>query len=502
MSISFSTIPATIRTGGQFIEFNNSMASSGLLAQMPNVNLLIGLARSGAATGTQANNSLVAINSEADAQAKFGHGSILAGMAKAFFDMPGAANLPVYAIGLAPDASGTAASGSFVFAAAGSSGATTAGNAQVYVAGQQVSTPVALGATAGAIAVAVAAGINALALGSNLPVSAGATASTGTVIVSALEKDVTGNAIDLRCNYQQGDAFPGAVTCTVTAMTGGLGTVSLTSAIAAIGPTWFTTIVTDRKDSTNIAALEAAMLANWGPTVMMDGQVYYGGVGNKTAQEADVNGRNSPFSTYMGGGLSPTPPWVFAAQAAAADAGTPDPGIPRTQILLTDCKPPAPGLAFVWADRNTMLGEGISTYTVVNGACYVERLVTTYQKAASGAADPSYMSVETMRTLAYMRYTWRAQVALKFAQFKLAADGTNFDPAQKIVTPKRLTSEAIAWFQSMIDAGLAYNKAQFVASIAGQVQLNPSDPTRVDMILTPQLIRQFRTLAAQIAFIL
>ena len=55
---------------------------------------------------------------------------------------------------------------------------------------------------------------------------------------------------------------------------------------------------------------------------------------------------------------------------------------------------------------------------------------------------------------------------------------------------------------AMIDAGLAYNKAAFVAAIAGQVQINSTDPDRVDMVLTPQLIRQFRTLAAQIQFIL
>ena len=499
MSISFNTIPATIRTGGQFIEYSNAQATSGLTAAMVNNNLLIGLARSGGAAGTVAANVLANIASPADAAAKWGHGSVLAHMAEMWF----AVNpyLPLSGIGIAPDGAGTAAAGAFVFTGT----ATVGGTLNAYIAGEQISVAITVNETAAQVATALYTAVVAYCLATNLPVVA-SNGTPGTTTITALEKGLYGNQIDLRINYQQGDILPAGLACSITAMGVGVlgaGAHVLTTAIAAMGNTWFTTIVMDDNLAANVLALEAAMLTAWGPMVMQDGQVYYGVIGNKAAQEAVAGAtRNSPFSTCMGGGLSPTPPWTWAVQAAACDATQPDAGRPRSQLLLPNCLPPAAGLGFVWSDRNIMLGEGISTYTIVSGQCYIERLVTTYQLAPSGVSDISYMSIETMRTLAYLRYTWRLWIALKFPRYKLAADGTNFDPSQPIVTPKRITSEAIAWFQSMIDQGLAFNKAAFVAAIAGQVQINPSDPDRVDMVLTPQCIRQFRTLAAQIQFLL
>ena len=499
MSINFLTIPATIRTGGQFIEYSNAQATSGLLAAMPNNNLIIALQRSSG--GTLAANTLSPIASVADARVKWGQGSIMANMVQAWFDMN--PYLPLYGIGITP--TGAAAVGGFVFTGT----ATAAGQVNAYICGQKVTCSVSVGDTSIVVATALYNAIVAYCLLTDLPVVA-SNGTPSTTTITALDTGSHGNAntilgggIDLRINYNAGDYLPAGLACTITVMTGGTLFPVLSTAIAAMGATWFTTVVTHLNDSTQVGLLEANALTQWGPMIMQDQQVYFGGTGSRAVQESECPvARNSPFSTYMGGGLSPTPGWVWAAQAACADASTSDPAQPRGQVLLTDCLPPGPGLNFVWSDRNAMLGEGISTYTVVGGQCYTERLITTYQKAASGAADISYMSIETMRTLAYMRYTWRTWIALKFPRFKLAADGTTFDPAQKIVTPKRITDEAIAWFQSMIDAGLGYNKPQFILALAGQVQINQTDPNRVDMIMTPQLIRCFRTLAAQIQFLL
>ena len=496
MSISFNTIPATIRTGGVFTEYSNSQATAGLLAQMPNTNLIIGQRRKSA--GTVAQNILTAIPSAAAAQTYWGQGSVIANMADAWFDMN--PYLPLYGIGVDADDTGAAAVGTFVFTGP----ATAAGTIYALVAGKRISCSVGSTDSANTIATSLYNAINTYAAASNLPVVA-TNGTPGTTTVTAIEKGIHGNSIDLRLNYDQGNSLPAGVGCTVTTCAGGTGTISLTNAIAAMGAMWFTTVavwLSSTQVTTNIAALEAAMLTNWGPMVMHDGQIYYAGIGTKTNHETDTTGHNSPFSTFMGGGLSPTPPWVWATQAAAVDAMTSDAGKPRSGVLLIDCLPPGPGLSFVWTDRNTMLGEGISTYTVVNGSCYTERLITTYQKATSGAADISYMSIETMRVLAYQRYTWDTLVNLTYPQYKLAADGTSFDPAQKIVTPSRLSSLAVNWYESMIQAGLAQNKAAFVASLKGMVQLNGSDPNRVDLVMSPHLIAQFNTLASQVAFVL
>lgn len=496
MPISFLTIPATIRTGGVFVEFSNALASQGLTPTMPNQLLLIGQNTSG---GSTAQNVLTPVASRPDAEAKFGHGSVLAHMAEKLFANPLQAQnpVPVFAIGVNPDGAGAKAGGSFAFTGP----ATAAGSIFAYIGGERIVASVANGDSANTVATSLFNAINTYCAANNLPVVS-TNGTPGTTTVTAIDKGTHGNQIDLRLNYNQGDILPAGLACTVTAMSGGTGTIDLTSAIAAIGDTWFNTIVVWLKDSTNIGRLETFLLGQWGPMVMKDGLCYFAGTGTKSNQESDTTGRNSPFSVYMGGGQSPTPAWVFATDAAMVDATEPDAGRPRGQVLMPNCLPPAPGLSFVWADRNTMLGEGISTYTVSSGQVFTERLITTYQKTPANVADTSYMRVETMRTLAFMRFTFRTKIQLKYFRYKLAADGTTFDPSQKIATPKTITATAVAWGQDMIDAGLMFDKAAFVQALQGQVQFNPSDPDRVDLVLTPQLIRQFNTLAGQISFLL
>lgn len=491
MSISFNTIPANIRTPGQFIEISNALAVQGTIP-MVNRNLIIAQMRSSGAAGTATANTLYQVTSVQQAEALFGHGSILAGMVTAWMNVNPFMELWAegYTVTGAVSASGTVAF---------SGTATVAGQIYCYIAGQRITASVNVGDTATVVGASLASAITAYCLTTDLPVSAASV--TGTVTVTALENGPQGNSIDLRLNYNSTDALPPGITAVVTTLASGTGTPSLTSAISAIGNKWFTTIVTDVSDSTNIAALESQQGTEWGPTVMQDGQIYFGVNGSSSTLATAGAARNSKFSTLVGGGLSPTPPWIFAADAAACDAGEPDASRPRQTLLLPDCLPPAPGAEFSWAVRNnTLLSSGVSTFTVNAGQVFIDRLITTYQTAPSGIGDISYLSIETMRTLAYIRYTWRGWVALKFPRHKLAADGTLFDPSQPIVTPSVLKTEAINWYQQMIDQGQAQNKALFAAGVV--IQLNPSDPGRLDMIMTPVLMQQFRALAGQVQYLL
>ena len=136
----------------------------------------------------------------------------------------------------------------------------------------------------------------------------------------------------------------------------------------------------------------------------------------------------------------------------------------------------------------------------MGAAIPVRRLITTYQLNGAGAADVSYMDITTLRTLAYMRYTWRAWVALRFPRHKLADDGTLFGAGQAIVTPSIIKSEALAWFKEMVDAGLAEGFDQFKTDIL--VVRSSTDVNRVDMRMSPDVINQFMVLADQIQFLL
>jgi phage tail sheath gpL-like len=492
MTISFATIPAVIRTPGQFAEFNSSLAAAGVLPAMPNKCVIVGLRKYG--SGTVATNVLAQANSSADAETQWGHGSQMAGMVEAFK----AANpyIELWGVGIDPDnASGVKAAGSFAFTGT----ATAAGNVNAYIAGARISVPVAINDAAATVATALYTAINAYCSAHNLPVVSTNTPA-GTTVVTAIDKGVHGNDIDLRLNYQVGESLPTGIACTVTAMTSGAGTIDVTSAIAALGSSWFPTIISGIYDATNVARFEVALGTAWGPMVQHDGQLFYADNGSEGTLAALGAARNSKFSTLVGCGLSPTPPWIFAVDAAAADAGEPDPSRPRQTLPLPNCLPPAAGAEYTWTERNTLLGVGVSTYTVTPaGACIIERLITTYQTSPAGAADTSYLSIETMRALAYIRYTWNTLLNLKFPRYKLAADGTTFDPGQPIVTPSLLKSEAIAWYQSLIDAGQAQDKATFAAGV--NIQINSTDHGRVDMILTSKLLSGFRVAASQIAFL-
>jgi len=491
MSISFATIPATIRTTGQFAEFSSSRASEGSLATIPNRVVLVGLRKTGA--GTVITNILSSIPSLAAAEGYWGHGSQMAHMVEKF-----KAAYPyteLWGVGIEPDvATGVKGAGSFAF----SGTATAAGVINVYIGGEKVaSVPVAINDAAATYGAAITAAIVVYCASHNLPVAA---TGTATVTITAIDKGIHMADMNLALSLQTGESLPTTVACTITQPANSAGAIDVTSAIAAVGTKWCPTWITGIYDVANVPRFEAAFAAMWGPMVQHDTQLYYGALGSQGTLASLGTSRNSATSTLMGGGLSPTPPWVWACDAGGADANESDPSRPRQTLALPNCVAPAGGSEFTWTERNTLLGTAVSTYTVnAAGTCQIERLITTYHTSPAGAADTSYTNIETMRALAYLRYTWNAWVNLKFPRYKLAADGTEFDPGQPIVTPKILKVEAAGWFQAMINAGQAQDMDTFVEDL--NIQINSSDPDRFDMVMTPRMLACFRVLATRIDFL-
>ena len=85
-------------------------------------------------------------------------------------------------------------------------------------------------------------------------------------------------------------------------------------------------------------------------------------------------------------------------------------------------------------------------------------------------------------------------------RFKLADDTYPVQPGQMIATPKTVKQEIIALFTELRDAGLIENLEDFIDNLI--VQRNSTDKDRVDVLLPPDLINQFRILATKIQFIL
>jgi phage tail sheath gpL-like len=252
-------------------------------------------------------------------------------------------------------------------------------------------------------------------------------------------------------------------------------------------------------DSTNLGKLETLMSGRWGPMVMKEGHAFVAAAGTHGALSTLGDSRNSPHLTIMAAGKSPSPVYVWAAVAAAVDAYEPDPARPRQTLPLPGLLPPALAERYTRDERNLHLFDGISTTVAdAGGQVLIERLITTYKTNGLGVEDISYLNVETLRTLAYLRLSVRARIGLKFPRHKLANDGTRYGAGQAIVTPKDIATELIALFGEWEAAGLAEDIAQFKRDLV--VQRNDADPDRLDAVIPPNTINQFRVFAAQIAF--
>jgi phage tail sheath gpL-like len=321
--------------------------------------------------------------------------------------------------------------------------------------------------------------------------------------LSTINKGEHGNSIDVRLNPLPTDQFPAGISATVTAMSGGSLNPSITAPLDAIADTWFTDFVMPWTDATNISALEARLASNWGPLVQRDGHGWVGVSGAHATLTTLGAGRNSPNMSIIGARSSPTPPWQWAATFAHVSiaALAIDPARPVQTLQLPGLVAPLVSNRFTFQERDLLLRDGISTFRV-NSAdqVFIERAVTTYQTSPSGAEDISYLDVETIKTLSYIRYDLRAMIAQRFPRHKLANDGTAFARGQDVVTPGTLKAEIVARFKQWEAAGLVEGVDQFKQDII--VVRSESDPNRVDALLPPDLVNQFRVLAAQIEFLL
>lgn len=489
MTISFNQIPVGIRTPGQYVEIDNSKALDGL-PSIPRKLLVIGQKLT---AGTVDELVPTAVTSAEQAETFFGRGSMLAQM----FAALKVANRYTETIGIAIDelAGGTAATGDITF----SGTVTAAGTLNLYIAGKAVKVSVAAAASMASIATAVAAAIQA---DTSLPVSAAVNGVDDTQVdLTAKWKGLTGNDIDLRVNYYTGEFLPAGLAVAFTAMASGAGNPDISEIVTVMGDIQYHDIIMPWTDAANLTALETELSDRFGPLRVIEGQAYAAARGTQSALTTLGNARNSPHVSILGANASPTPPWIWAAVYGAvvsyyADI---DPARPFQTLALPGVLPPKETDEFTQSERNILLYDGISTFEVATGGVVrIERAITTYQKNAQDVADASYLDVNTMLTVAYLRASLRIRIALRYPRHKLANDGTNFGSGQAIATPRMIRGEIIALFREWEAAGLAENIDQFKGDLI--VQRNESDPNRVDALVPPDIVNQLRVFAAQVQF--
>lgn len=484
--ISFDSIPINLLTPGQFVEINASRAVSGLQA-MPQKILVVGQKL---AAGTAPAGAPIKITSGDQGIQSFGRGSMLAAMVAAFLSANPTAEMLAYPV--EDNAAGVAATRTVTLTGP----ATAAGTLNLYVAGQRVQVAVASAAAATVVATALAAAVNA-----NLDLPVTATAAAAVVTLTARHKGELGSDIDVRANYREGEITPAGLIVTIAAGVAGSGNPDLSTLFAAIGDAKIIGFVLPYTDTANLAVFEAELLSRWGPLRMIEAMAYGFKSGTHGVLTALGAARNSPFSSIGGLKGSPTPPWTIAAAYAGVVTyhGAIDPARPFQTLLVPGVLAPAQADRFTRAERNLQLQDGVSTFTIdAGGNVLVERSITTYQTNAFGLPDTAYLDVNTVLTLAYLRYTVRARIAAKFPRHKLADDGTLFGPGQAVVTPKVLKAELVSLFLDWMAAGLTENIEQFKADLI--VERDAGDPNRANALIPPNLVNQFRVFAAQIQY--
>ncbi|WP_087723404.1 phage tail sheath subtilisin-like domain-containing protein [Pandoraea sp. PE-S2T-3] len=494
MTVPFKTIPQNLRVPLFHAELDNSKANSGASTQRA---LIIGQITS-AGTGTP---GVPQISQGAtEAKSVGGAGSMLALMTAAYRQADPFGE--VWYLPLADDATGVAATGTIAV----TSPPTATGVVYLYIAGINGVPPVTATVTAmqtsAQVATAIAAAINAQ---TDLPVAA--SVSTSTVTVTAKNKGLAGNDIDIRLNYRgaaSGESLPPSLAITITPMTGGAVNPALTTAFANLLDQEFDFIAFPYTDANSLDAMKAFLSSTtgrWSWSKQIYGHAFAGYRGTLGALTTFGNSRNDEHVSIMGFNDSPTPAWILAADLAGTVATSvrADAARPVQTLALSSFLAPPLASRFALSDRNTLLWDGISTFTVASdGTVAIENLITTYQLNSFGQPDDSYLEVETLFTLAYVLRSLRSVVTSTYSRMKLAADGTRFAPGSSIVTPAIIKAGLIAQYQQLEYDGYVQQSDVFAQGLI--VQQNSTNPNRVDVIYPAVLIAQLRVFALLMQF--
>ncbi len=485
MAISFDSIPASLRTPGAYIEFNNELAgATGLMHKV----VALGQRLS---TGSQAAGVPVRVTNTTQAVQLFGRGSMLAGTITAALFAN--AEIELWAIALDDLAAGQQATGTVTVSAAPSG----AGTVYLYVGGERV--PVGIAATDDANAVASA--INT-AINSSLDLPVIATVSTNVVTIKTRHKGEAFNGFDLRSNYYH-EFMPAGLALDFVSLSGGTGSPDISVALDAMGDDWFNWIINPYTDTANLVALETELDDRYGPMRQIGCRAFSAFAGTHGQTGSFGSARNNPHVSCLGIGDSPTPTYIAAAinASVAALSLSIDPARPLQTKILKGLMAPAKHKQWMRQERNLLLYDGISTYTVdVDGTCRIERQISMYQLNSGGLADASYLDICTPETLERIRFEQRVLQTQKYPRHKLANDGTNFGAGQAIVTPKIWRGELLALYKEMEEKGWVEDYASYAANLI--VERDISDRNRMNWRDTPNLVNQARVFAGKQQFIL
>lgn len=488
MSISFNNIPSDIRVPLFYAEVDNSKANSNATTYKSLIIAPID------ASGTATVNQPVLCSSAGTAQTLGGTGSVLHLMVTAYRAADDYGQL--WVLPVADDADAVKATGAITI----NSAATDSGTIELYVNGVLLEIPVTSSYTVSDVATRVAAKIAAKLA---LPVTAAVDpTNSANVILTAKNGGTIGNDIPLVLNYlgtSGGQTTPTGMSITLTAMSGGSVNPDITDALANLLDDEYDFICMPFTDSTNLSNMQTFLstkTGRWAWDKQIYGHCFTSYLGTLSTLTTFGTSKNDEHLTVMGVPGAIDASWIWAADVCgtAAVSLRNDPAKPLQTLQLSTVKAPAIADRFDITDRNTLLWDGISTFTCnSDNTVNLENVITTYQTNSYGEADDSYLEVETLYTLAYVLRYMKSAVTSNFARVKLGSTSDTYDPGADVVTTETIRSFLLAAYQDLVYNGFCQNYAEFADGLL--VERNSTNVNRVDVLWPGVLINQLRIMA-------
>ena len=486
-----NTFPVTRVPYMSFL-FDNSMAGGAVTTWKT---LIMGHALPNSCAGI---NTPYLITSSSKAVQLFGVGSLLAEQITAYKNND--FTLELWAIAIPEGSGSTAATSTITPIIAKKTDGTTpeivSGALALYIVGKLIQIGITTTNKVTDIGTAIA---NAINLIPSLPCAASVDAETGIVTLTTKHKGAFANGLDVSFNLN-GEIFPQFLSFTAGDFDGGAGVPDVGTVFTAIKDTRFNAFVCPFSDLQNLKTMSDVLESRWEPTTQNDGFCFSyitKPVEEAVAFGANLNSQNISLLNLFG---IPNAGYNTCAGIAAQCSASAlfDPALPLTELTVSGISPPPQFAQFTFEERTLLLNAGISTFNVVGNNVCIERIVTTYKKNNNGEDDESYLNVERIFTLSFIRNYFRTKFKSKFSRYKLADDGSKIQPGQRIITPKIAKAELICIYSDLIDMGLCENKVLFIKNLV--VTRDIQNRCKLNMILPPEIISQLFNVDAIIQF--
>ena len=460
------------RVPGVYSIVDASQANTGQVQQLT---LIIGqITSTGAATPGQA----VISAGVGEAIASYGAGSQLAISVERYRQLDPFGT--VYCLPLA-DASGAVAATSTITYTGTS---TAVSSIPFLIDGNAVNVTVNIGDTATVIATNTAAAINAFSSPGGNPLSMTAAAAAGVVTLTQRNKGTLGMESQVLLSFfgvgagqgQPGTTNAAGVTAVISAWTGGVGDPVVATALANLPATSYDFIVLPYHDVTSLAAISTFLgesAGRWNWSTELFGVAFTAYNGTFAARTTWGLAQNDQFLTAIGAYGSPNPDWHWAVDycAAAAVSIRANPAVPvgglAGGVALNVLAPPTASLDS-FAEQDSLLYDGVSTYVSVVGQVLVSRAITTYQLGGAGVPSTAYLNLNVpYQLMAYIRAV-RTMIQSNFNQCILVADGTPIPAGSAMVTSQTILYSIVALYAAQCTTGLVQNAKAFAAQAVAQ----------------------------------